>query len=88
MTITGANVTDGDSNSIPIASFRISDNATSGAGTELTLSEAAQDYSKTGGLGFGASSTWDLYSFINVPVAQTPATYNTGAWAFIVSNYE
>ena len=88
MTVTGANITDGGSNSIPVGSFRVSDNGTPGAGTELVLTEEAQDFSKSGGLAAGASSTEALYAFLNAPVEQAPATYNTGTWAFIVSNYE
>ena len=89
MTVTGANITDGGSNSIPVGSFRVSNNGTSGAGTELTLTEAAQSYSiGASGLAAGSSSTKALYSFLNVPIGQAATTYNTGTWAFIVSNYE
>jgi parallel beta-helix repeat protein len=90
MTITGANITDsGLTNSIPVGSFRVSDNGTSGAGTELTLTETAQGYSiGASGLAAGSNSTKALYSLLNVPVGQTAATYDTGTWAFIVSNYE
>jgi len=92
MTITGANITDGGSNIMSVASFRIDDdnNATDDTGNKakLVLSEAAQDFSKTNGFGTGASSTWDLYSFVNVPVNQAAATYTTGTWTFIASAYE
>ena len=85
MTVQGANITDGGSNAIPVTSFRVSNSSTSGAGAELALTEAAQGYSKSGGQAIGASSTWDLWFFINVLADQIAAAYNQGSWTFVAS---
>jgi len=85
MTIQGANITDGGSNSMPAGSFRVSDNSTPGGGEELALTETAQGYSKSGGHSIGASSTWDLWFFVNVLADQVAAAYNQGNWTFVAS---
>jgi hypothetical protein len=85
MTIQGANITDGGSNSIPAGQFRVSDNSVPGVGSELVLTEDAQDYSKSGGQAIGASSTWDLWFFVNMLADQVATAYNQGNWAFVAS---
>lgn len=93
LTITGSNITDGGSNSISASQFRIDDDITPSEGVEtseneLTLSEVAQTYIKSGGITTGSSSTWDLYFFVNVPIGQEQATYSVGSWTFTTQKYE
>lgn len=91
MSITGANITDGGVNSIAAGQFRLDDDATPSQGggetakAELTLNTSAQDFSKTGGIALG--STWGLWSFANIPVAQAQAVYNVGTWTLTASAY-
>jgi len=81
MTVTGSNITDGDSNSISESQFRVND----GIMTNLILSEEALDYSTSGGQSIGASSLREFSFLANIPVAQPQTIYNTGTWTFIVS---
>ena len=81
MTVTGSNITDGDSNSISASQFRVND----GIMTNLILSEEALDYSTSGGQSIGASSLREFSFLANIPVAQPQTIYNTGTWTFIVS---
>ncbi len=86
--VTGASITDGGSNNLPAAQFRIDDDNTPSEGVEtneneLTLSGSAQDFDKTGGIATG--NNWDVYFFLDVPSDQTPATYDTGVWTVTAS---
>jgi len=86
--ITGAAITDGGTNSIAATQFRMDDDATPSGGdggndAELTLTTGAQAFNKVGG--FAVGSTFNLWSFLNVPTGQAKATYNVGQWTFTPS---
>jgi hypothetical protein len=75
------NVSNGTlANWIPAAQFQVSDNATPYVGTELNLTESAQDYNKVGGISIG--SYWQLWYQVDIPSEQAIDVYNTGYWTW------
>ena len=86
-TVTGANITDGGSNSFWAGNFKLSSQNTTGGPNQITLSEAAQEFQPSGGLNVssGTPAAWDIYAFVSVPASQEAATYNTGTWTFTPS---